>query len=95
MGAHAILISVRNKQAVGTTLPMAVVDRFRVNDGYPVRVSTSLKDHLREHFPREAKFMEMFDDAIIESDAHGQLCSWDVVFAEDKEGGYYFNYDNF
>lgn len=96
MGAHAILISVNSKKAVNSSIPLAVVEKFRTNEGYPIRVDRTafvayLKESIHQSYRNLADFVEAADDLMIESDAHGQLSAYDVVFSDTDRRQYYFD----
>ena len=96
MGAHAILISVNSKKAVNTSVPLAIVEKFKTNEGYPIRVDRAafvayLRESIHERYRALADFVESADDVVIESDAHGQLSAYDVVFSDTDSRQYYFD----
>jgi hypothetical protein len=92
MGAHVILISVENEKAISTTIPMRVAeeegleygDKVRPNAGFMKRIDQKYKDFVKEN-----------PDALMESDAHGQLSADLVLFDVNEERGYRFDYSGF
>jgi len=95
MGAYVIMISVKAQVAMFTVLPLAVVTNFVKMEGYPIKANLELLVHLAEHFKKEYAFIQAFPDAVMESDAHGQLSADIVKFDTDEPRGYYFDYSNF
>lgn len=92
--AHAILISVKYRKVLNTTIPMETIERFRKGGGYPIPVD---REEIKRYFETidpdkdHTHFMDFYEDFVIESDAHGSLSAHDVVFDPKRERGYYFH----
>jgi hypothetical protein len=95
MGAHVILISVKNKKATNTTIPMRIAENHGLEYGDPVTPNSGFMDHVRKNVRRTYEFIVANPDAVMESDAHGQLSADLVIFDDKEECGYRFDYSGF
>lgn len=93
MGSHALLISVKYRKALNTTIPMELVDQFRKSTGFPVpldreafKVFFDMSDPDAPH----TLFMDFYEDFVIETDNRGTLSALDVAFDPRRERGYFF-----
>jgi len=92
MGAHVILISVESKKALSTTIPLVTFTTQGMSYGDSILLNEGALRLLSARYEREFEFVTENPDALLESDAHGQVSAEDVVFDVKDERGYRFVY---